>query len=63
MDTSREQKLREFNEELGRRLSSLDRGEWVDPAKVRTELEQKLRQRRKQQRRTGSVAPRPSPHE
>jgi antitoxin ParD1/3/4 len=39
--------LAKFNEELGRRLTSLDRGDSVDPAEVRTRLAGKSQQRRK----------------
>jgi antitoxin ParD1/3/4 len=39
--------LAEFNRELGRRLASLDRGERVDPAKVRSRLKRKSEERRK----------------
>jgi antitoxin ParD1/3/4 len=39
--------LAEFNQELGRRLASLDRGKTVDPAKVRSRLQQKSEERRK----------------
>jgi Arc/MetJ-type ribon-helix-helix transcriptional regulator len=39
--------LAEFNQELGRRLDSLDRGERVDPVDVRDKLERKSRARRK----------------
>ena len=35
-----------FNEELGRRLKSLDRGEVVDPAATRARLQPKSQQRR-----------------
>jgi antitoxin ParD1/3/4 len=38
--------LAEFNKELGRRLASLDRGEQVDPAEVRTRLQKKSEERR-----------------
>jgi len=47
-ETARAAQLAEFNEELGRRLASLDRGESVDPAKVRTHLQRKSEERRKQ---------------
>jgi len=40
--------LAEFNKELGRRLASLDRGESVDPTKVRARLQRKSEERRKQ---------------
>ena len=39
--------LAEFNEELGRRLASLDRGERADPAEVRTRLQRRSEERRK----------------
>ena len=38
--------LAEFNQELGRRLASLDRGERVEPATVRARLQRKSRERR-----------------
>lgn len=38
----------EFNEELGRRLASLDRGDRVDPVEVRSRLQRKSVERRKQ---------------
>ena len=37
----------EFNQELGRRLASLDRGERADPAEVRRRLQRKSEERRK----------------
>jgi antitoxin ParD1/3/4 len=40
--------LADFNQELGRRLASLGRGERVDPQEVRTHLRQKSEHRRKQ---------------
>lgn len=40
--------LAEFNQELGRRLASLDRGERVDPIDVRVRLRKKSERRRKQ---------------
>jgi antitoxin ParD1/3/4 len=40
--------LAEFNKELGRRLTSLDRGERVNPTKVRARLQRKSEERRKQ---------------
>ncbi len=46
-DKARAAQLAEFNQELGRRLASLDRGESVDPAEVRTRLQRKSRERRK----------------
>ena len=36
-----------FNEELGRRLAALDRGEQVDPAEARSRLRQRSAERRK----------------
>ena len=38
--------LAAFNEELGRRLASLDRGESVDPATARARLQRKSQDRR-----------------
>lgn len=46
-DLARAAQLAEFNEELGRRLAALDRGETVDPAQVRARLQRKAEQRRK----------------
>ncbi len=46
-DKARAARLAEFNQELGRRLASLDRGESVDPAEVRTRLQRKSHERRK----------------
>ncbi len=43
---SRAARLLEFNDELGRRLESLDRGESVDPATARARLRGKSRDRR-----------------
>lgn len=40
-------RLAEFNEELGRRLASLDRGESVDPAGARARFRRKSEERRK----------------
>ena len=45
-DRTREAQLAAFNQELGARLASLDRGERVDPAAARGRLEQKSRERR-----------------
>ncbi len=45
-DSARAARLAEFNEELSRRLASLDRGEAVDPAAARAKL-QRRSQRRK----------------
>jgi antitoxin ParD1/3/4 len=38
--------LAEFNQELGKRLASLDSGERVDPARVRSRLQKKSEGRR-----------------
>ena len=46
-DSARAAKLGEFNEELGRRLDAVDRGETVDPAVTRARLQRKSEQRRK----------------
>jgi antitoxin ParD1/3/4 len=46
-DSARAAQLAEFNEELGRRLASLDRGETVDPAGARARLQRKSVERRK----------------
>ena len=46
-DQSRAAQLAEFNQELGRRLAALGRGETVDPAEARRRLKQKSEQRRK----------------
>ena len=46
-DSARAAQLAEFNEELGRRLAGLDRGEVVDPAAARSRLQSKSEQRRK----------------
>jgi hypothetical protein len=39
--------MAEFNEELGRRLASLDRGESVAPSEVRSHLRRKSAEQRK----------------
>jgi hypothetical protein len=44
--------LTEFNEELSRRLASVDRGERVSPSKIRFRLKQKSQQRRLRNRRS-----------
>ncbi len=44
---ARAQQLAEFNQELGRRLASLDRGEGVDPSKARSRLQRKSEERQK----------------
>ena len=46
-DSARAAHLGEFNEELGRRLAAVDRGETVDPAVTRVRLQRKSEQRRK----------------
>jgi antitoxin ParD1/3/4 len=46
-DSARATKLAEFNEEIVRRLASLDRGETVDPAETRARLQHKSVERRK----------------
>ncbi|MBV9503777.1 MAG: type II toxin-antitoxin system ParD family antitoxin [Acidobacteriia bacterium] len=46
-DAARAAQLAEFNEEIGRRLASLDRGETVDPAETRGRLQRKSVGRRK----------------
>ena len=46
-DSARAAQLAEFNEELSRRLASLDRGERVDPVGVRNRLRRKSEERRK----------------
>jgi len=46
-DSARAAKLVGFNEELGRRVAALDRGEVVDPAAARARLRRKSEQRRK----------------
>ncbi|MGA3326669.1 MAG: type II toxin-antitoxin system ParD family antitoxin [Terriglobia bacterium] len=45
-EQARTTQLAEFNRELGRRLASLDSGERVDPAKVRSRLLRKSEDRR-----------------
>jgi antitoxin ParD1/3/4 len=46
-EQARAAQLAEFNEELGRRLVSLDRGENADPARVRSRLQRKSEERQK----------------
>jgi antitoxin ParD1/3/4 len=46
-DHARVARLAEFNQELGRRINSLDRGEHVDPARARARLKRKSEARRK----------------
>ncbi len=47
LDSARAARLAEFNEEISRRLAALDRGETVDPGKVRAKLQRESEQRRK----------------
>ena len=47
-EQARAAQLDEFNKELGRRLSSLGRGEHVDPVEARSRLQRKSDERRKQ---------------
>ena len=46
-DRARAAQLAAFNQELGARLASLDRGERVSPEAARARLEQKSRERRR----------------
>jgi antitoxin ParD1/3/4 len=46
-DRARNAQLGAFNQEIGARLASLDRGEHVKPEAVRVRIEQKSRERRK----------------
>ena len=46
-DRARGAQIAAFNQELGARLASLDRGERAEPGMVRKRLEQKSRERRK----------------
>jgi len=46
-DRARNAQLAAFNQEIGARLASLDRGEHVKPGAARLRLEQKSRERRK----------------
>jgi antitoxin ParD1/3/4 len=46
-DRARATQLAEFNQELGRRLDSLDRGQRVDPAETRARLKRKSEAGRK----------------
>ena len=48
-DSARAAQLAEFNDEIGRRLAALDRGEAVTPAEGRARLRRKSEQRRKPQ--------------
>lgn len=47
-DQARSHQIAEFNEELGRRIASLDRGEKVSAAEARAKLRHKSESRRKQ---------------
>ena len=49
-DRARASQLAAFNRELGARLQSLDRGEYVEPQAVWRRLEQRSRERRKQKK-------------
>src|ERR1017187_90169 len=46
-DSARATQLAQFNQELGRRLGALDRGEVIDPAAAHARLQRKSEQRRK----------------
>ena len=46
-DSARAAQLIQFNEELARRLASLDPGEFADPAEVRARLQSKSKERRR----------------
>jgi antitoxin ParD1/3/4 len=46
-DQARAAQLADFNQELSRRLESLDRGEYIDPARTRARLKRKSDARRK----------------
>ena len=46
-DRARSAQIAAFNQEIGARLASLDRGERVKPETARSRLEQKSRERRK----------------
>ena len=46
-DRARNAQIAAFNQEIGTRLASLDRGECVKPEVARRRLEQKSRERRK----------------
>jgi len=46
-DRARGAQIAAFNRELGARLESLDRGEYVRPAAARTRLDQRSRERQK----------------
>jgi antitoxin ParD1/3/4 len=46
-EKARAAQLAEFNDELGRRLASLDRGETVRPSELRAHLRRKSQEQRK----------------
>jgi antitoxin ParD1/3/4 len=46
-ESARAVQLAEFNEQLGRRLAGLDRGEVVEPVAARARLQRKSEQRRR----------------
>ena len=46
-DQARAAQLTGFNQQLGRRLASLDRGEQVDPKEARSRIDRKSKERRK----------------
>jgi antitoxin ParD1/3/4 len=46
-DRARSAQIAAFNQELGARLASLDRGEYVEPETARARIEQRSRERRK----------------
>lgn len=46
-DQARGAQMAAFNQELGRRMDSLDRGEHVEPTVARERLQRKSRERRK----------------
>jgi antitoxin ParD1/3/4 len=46
-EQARARQLADFNQELDRRLAALDRGETVDPVKLRARLERKSAERHK----------------
>lgn len=46
-DRARSAQIAAFNQELGARLASLDRGERVEPETARQRIEQKSRERKK----------------
>ena len=48
-DNARAAQLSEFNQELGRRLASIDRGGTMQPGEARSRLQQKSLARRKSQ--------------